>query len=394
MVNKENMKVLHVCALGATAETLLLPQIDYLRSQHLTVDIACSPDSAADRLQAQGYTVHPIQIDRKISPLLNFKTIQGLIQLMRSQAYDLVHVHTPIAAVLGRIAAKLAGVPTIVYTSHGLPFHQLTPPLQYQMYFAIEYGCAKITDLILSQNHEDIETAAQKKLCPKSKLGYLGNGVDIDRFNRSVLDSDHQSHLRDELGIPASAKLIVGTVGRLTRTKGSGYLIEAAAQLVEEFPQLHILVVGGELKSDPEPYYHQLTEKIEQLNLKSHVTFTGDRTDIPQMLGLMDIFVLATFAHEGLPRSILEAMAMGVPVVTTDIRGCREAVLPGQTGSIVPSQTITPLAKALRPLLADSDLRTAYGAAGRQRVETEYDENVVFKRLFSFYQDLGMASAT
>lgn len=385
------MKVLHVCALGATAETLLLPQIDYLRSQHLTVDLVCSPDEAVDRLQAQGYTVYPIQIDRKISPVLNVKTIIRLVQLMRAQAYDLVHVHTPIAAVLGRIAAKLAGIPTIVYTSHGLPFHQLTPPLQYRMYFAIEYGCAKITNLILSQNHEDVRTAAQKRLCPDSKLGYLGNGVDIERFNRNALNPDRQSRLRDELGIPTSAQLIIGTVGRLTRTKGSGYLIEAAAQLVEEFPQLHILVVGGELKSDPEPYYGQLAQKVEQLNLSSQVTFTGDRTDIPELLGLLDIFVLATFAHEGLPRSILEAMAMSLPVVTTDIRGCREAVLSGKTGLIVPPQTTTPLATALKTLLADQDLRTAYGMAGRQRVEMEYDETAVFKRLFSYYQELGIA---
>lgn len=384
------MKVLHVCALGATAETLLLPQIDYLRSQQFTVDIACSPDDAVDRLQGQGYTVFPIQIDRKISPVLNFKTILRLTQLMRDQAYDLVHVHTPIAAVLGRIAAKLAGTPKVIYTSHGLPFHQLTPPLQYWLYFAIEYGSAKITDLILSQNHEDIQTAIHKGLCAESKLGYLGNGVDTQRFNPNHINPEQQAQLRHDLGIPDSAQLIIGTVGRLTRTKGSGYLIEAAAQLVESFPQLHILVIGGELESDPEPFYHQLTQKITQLNLSSHVTLTGERTDIPQLLSLLDIFVLATFAHEGLPRSILEAMSMGLPVVTTDIRGCREAVIPKKTGLIVPSQTSEPLARALRTLLANPDLKTAYGAAGRQRIEADYDETAVFRRLVSYYQELGI----
>ena len=385
------MKILQVCALGNTAETLLLPQIDYFLQRNVEVEIACSPGAITDKLKQQGYVVRPLQIDRKISPIDNLRSIINLTKLMRSQKYDLVHVHTPIAAVLGRVAAKLAGIKRIVYTSHGLPFHDQSSAKEYFLYSTVEKLVGKFTDLIISQNHEDIKTCARIGIAPQERLGYLGNGVDIDRFSRNRLDYQKQHQLRQSLNITEDTELLVGFVGRLTRKKGAEYLIEAAAKLITQFPKLQILIVGGELKTDPEPYYFQLLEKIKELGIENSVVFTGDRDDIPEILGLLDIFCLPTFTHEGLPRSIVEAMAMELPVVTTDIRGCREVVLPGKTGLIVPSRDSEQLAAALAKLLANEQLRKQYGKAGRSRIEAEFDENIVFERLTKFYQQLGIS---
>jgi glycosyltransferase involved in cell wall biosynthesis len=384
------MKILHICAIGGTAKGLLKPQIDYFLSRNLSVEVACSPDTYVEQLQRQGYKIHPVQINRQISPILNLKSIYQLTKLIRQQQYDLVHVHTPIAAVLGRMAAKLAGVKRIIYTSHGLPFYELSSPNEHRLFFTVEKLTATITDLILSQNHEDIATAKKLGLCPPNKIAYLGNGVDIDRFNRARLDPAHQAQLRKSLGIPDTANLIMGTICRLTRKKGSGYLIEATAKLVSQFPNLHVLIIGAELTSDPEPFASEMIERIRTLGIEKNITLTGSRQDIPEVLGLLDIFTLPTFTHEGLPRSILEAMSMSLPVVATDIRGCREAVVHGNTGSIVPHQNSEKLAEALAELLSNPDLRQAYGQAGRQRIETEYDERFVFQRLAEHYQKLGL----
>lgn len=386
------MKILHICAIGATAEVLLLPQINYLLSINLAVEIACSPDQALEKLQKQGYTIHPVQIDRRISPVLNLKSIYQLTKLIRQQQYDLVHVHTPIAAVLGRIAAKLAGVKAIVYTSHGLPFHDRSSPKEYILYSNVEKFAGLLTDLILSQNYEDIATAKKLGLCPPEKIAYLGNGVDIDRFKRDRLEPTHQTKLGKSFGIPDTADLIIGTIGRLTRKKGCGYLIEATAKLLPQFPNLHTLVIGSEASGDPEPIKAELMERICTLGIEKHVTFTGSRQDIPEILGLLDIFTLPTFTHEGLPRSIVEAMSMGLPVVATDIRGCREAVVHQETGLIVPPEDSEKLAEALGILLANPDLRLAYGKASRHRVESEYDENLVFQRLEGYYRKLGIVA--
>jgi len=388
------MRILHVCAIGATAQGLLLPQIDYFLARGLEVEIACSPDSTVECLQNQGYLVYPVQINRKISPILNLNSILKLAQLMRQRRYDLVHVHTPIAAVLGRIAAKLAGIPRIVYTAHGFPFHDRSSPNQYRFYFTVEKLSALITNLILTQNREDVETACNLRLCSPEKVKYLGNGIDMDRFRRDHLIADHQTQLRRALGIPDTANLIIGTIGRLTRTKGSEYLIDSTAQLVSKFPNLHTLIIGYVSSGDPEPIEAKLIEKIHTLGLENNVTLTGQRNDIRELLGLLDVFILPTFAHEGLPRSILEAMGMALPVVTTQIRGCREAVIHNETGVIVPPQDSQQLAKALETLLSNDALRQAYGKAGRQRLEVEYDERLVFDRLASYYQELGIVFPT
>ncbi|MCU0526343.1 MAG: glycosyltransferase family 4 protein [Elainella sp. Prado103] len=384
------MKILQVAAIGMTVKHLLKPQIDYFMEQGATVEIACSPDPEAEELQQQGYVIHPIPIERRILSFTNLTNLYRLSRLIRSHHYDLVHVHTPIAAVLGRVAAKLAGAQHIVYTAHGFPFHDRSSPWEYLTYFGIEKCCALFTDRILVQNEEDLMTSQDRGLCPLEKITYLGNGVDLDRFNRQQLQPNHQSQLRQQLHIPDSADLIIGTIGRLTPKKGSGYLIEAAAQLLPQFPNLHILIIGGQLASDPNPFEAQLTRHIRALGLTNQVTLTGYRDDIPQLLGLCDIFTLPTFTHEGLPRSILEAMAMELPVVSTDIRGCREAVISGRTGFIVPPQDSTKLADALRILLLDGNLRKSYGVAGRCRVESQYDEREVFYRLSECYQRLGV----
>lgn len=383
------MKILHICAIGGTAQILLLPQINSFLSQGFEVGIACCLDEDSQRLQDNGYTVHPVNIDRQISPISNLKTILDLTKIIRENNYDLVHVHTAIAAVVGRIAAKIAGVKAIVYTAHGFPFHDLSSPKQYFLYSNIEKYAATITDLILTQNHEDIATAKKLRLCPPEKLGYLGNGVDIERFNRSQLNSESQSQLRQSLGIPDDS-LVIGTIGRITRKKGSGYLIEAAGQLICEFPNLYIIVIGSQLSTDPEPFQIELNQRIKTLGLEKHVILTGERKDIPELLGILDIFTLPTFTHEGLPRSIVEAMAMKLPIVTTDVRGCREAVVNEKNGFIVPSQNTTELAGALRKLLCNYQLRQSYGKASRERVEAEYNEEFVFKRLKQYYKELGI----
>lgn len=386
------MKVLHICAVGITAQRLLLPQIKALLNQGLIVEIACSPGSEVDDLRQQGYTVHPVQIDRRIEPISNLNSVYHLVRLMRQHRYDVVHVHTPIAAVLGRVAAKLAGVPRIIYTAHGFPFHEQSSPTHYHIYFTIEKACAVLTDLILTQSHEDFINAQKYKLCSPDKVRHLNNGIDIEYFSRDRLNPVHQSQLRKSLKLPDSA-ILIGIVGRLIYQKGSGYLIEAIHQLLPQFPDLHVLVIGGSLSTDRDPFEKELAKRIETLGIADHITFTGFRDDIPELLGLLDIFTLPTFFGEGLPRSILEAMAMELPVVTTNIRGCREAVIPGKTGLIVPPKSSEKLAAALNFLLSYPSMSRAYGRAGRRYVESEFDERLVFQRLADAYQDLGIVFA-
>ena len=386
------MKVLHLCAVAFGLETLLLPQIDYLRGRGLSVEAACSPDPSVEELRARGYTIHEVQIDRKISPLPNSKSVVELGKLMRAQSYDLVHTHAPVASVLGRVAAKLAGVKRIVYTAHGFYFHDEMPRQRYALYHGIEKSVAQITHRILVQSQEDFDTAVTTGLASAAKIRYLGNGIDLRRFDVTALSEARRAELRRELQVPAGRGPILGITGRITEEKGFGELVEAMSSLRDDFPEAHLIVIGGQLSTERDAFQDRLVDFIGEHGLDSHVTFTGFRSDVQDLLGLLDVFVLPSY-REGLPRSILEAMGMELPVVATRIRGCREAVVDGVTGLLVPARDSRALKQAIHEILSDRDLAARFGKAGRERVVSTFDEQFVFARLETAYRELGVSFA-
>jgi glycosyltransferase involved in cell wall biosynthesis len=383
------MKALHVCAVAFGLETLLLPQLDYLRSLGLTVEAACSPDPAVESLRSRGYVIHEVPIGRKIAPGPNSKSVLELGRLMRARKYDLVHTHAPVASVLGRVAAKLAGVERIVYTAHGFYFHEHMPRQTYALYHGVEKSVAQITDRILVQSQEDYDTAVTTGLGSAEKIRYLGNGIDLMRFDPAASRDDDRTRLRRELGIPEAHSPLIGITGRITEEKGFGELVEALALLRSDFPEAHLLVIGGQLSTERDRFQDSLVDFIADHGLESQVTFTGFRSDVQALLGLLDLFVLPSY-REGLPRSVLEAMAMELPVVATNIRGCREAVAHEVTGLLVPTKNPRALAEAAGRILADQDLARQFGRAGRDRVETTFDERFVFARLEKCYRELGV----
>lgn len=383
------MKILHVCAVGFTVKNLLLPQINFLLDKGLEVEIACAAGDTVAELQELGYTIHAFPIERKIAPLSNLRSIVAMVRLMKHHRYDLVHVHTPVASVLGRVSAKIAGIPRVVYTAHGFYFHDNMPPQKYRFYHQVETISGWLTDKILTQSREDLETAKRTNLCPPDKLSYLGNGIDLYRFSSDRLCSKRQSELKLQLKIPVSAFPVLAMTGRITEEKGYLELINALSILQKDFPSIHLVIIGGQLESERDAFQAKLHRLILDRRLESHVTFTGFRSDVPEVLGLVDLFVLPSY-REGLPRSILEAMAMSLPVVATDIRGCREAIEDGETGLIVPPRDSEKLAQAVRKILQDSDYQAALGAAALNRAKFLFDEKLVFERLKSVYQELGV----
>jgi len=369
-----------------------LPQIDFLRGRGLSVEAVCSPDPRVEKLRARGYTIHEIQIDRRISPVPNSKSVLELGKLMRAQSYDLVHTHAPVASVLGRVAAKLAGVERIVYTAHGFYFHDDMPRQKYALYHGIEKSVAQITDRILVQSQEDFDTAVTTGLGSAEKIRYLGNGIDLGRFDPTALNEERRKELRRELRVPEGHGPILGITGRITEEKGFGELIEAMSLLREDFPEAHLIVIGGQLSTERDAFQDRLVDFIGEQGLDSHVTFAGFRDDVQDLLGLLDLFVLPSY-REGLPRSVLEAMAMELPVVATRIRGCREAVVDQVTGLLVPARDSGALKHAIVQVLSDRALAQRFGEAGRERVVTTFDEQFVFARLEHYYRELGVSFA-
>jgi glycosyltransferase involved in cell wall biosynthesis len=383
---QKRLKVLQLCAVGFTVEKLLLPLINELNKTY-DVTIVCSQDSASEGLRSKGYTIKNIEIDRKIHPFKNLNTIIKIYKYLKKEKFDVVHVHTPVAGILGRIAAKLAGVPIIVYTAHGFYFHDNMRPIKKNIFILVEKIGGLLSDFVFTQSSEDYNTAIEKGIIKKSKIAAIGNGVDIDKFNiNNFTDKASADNIKSKLGIKDN-DIIVGIIGRVVKEKGYLEWVHAANEIIKKFDNVKFIAIGDTLSSDRDGVKGELDLFIEENRLKDRIIFTGSRSDIPELLSIMDIFTLPSY-REGMPRSLIEAMSMSKPVVATDIRGCREEVLEGVTGFLIPVYDYKALAEKIEFLIENPDIRESMGNQARKRVEAEFDERKVLKKQMDIFNKL------
>jgi glycosyltransferase involved in cell wall biosynthesis len=302
---------------------------------------------------------------------------------MRRERFDVVHTHTPKAGLLGQLAARIAGVPTVANTLHGFYFHDDTKPWLRRFYIWMERVAAKCSDTILSQNREDMATAVAERIASPEQLKWLGNGIDVARFDRRRLTDSSLEDLRREIGIDAGAP-VIGFVGRLVEEKGILDLLQAAKAVIDELPNAEFLIVGPYDEEKPDALRPEVAERY---GVAANCHFVGMRNDMPELYALMDVLVLPSY-REGFPRAPMEASAMGVASVVTDIRGCRETVDHGENGLFFPVGDADALARSLIELLRDDERRARMGETGRRIAEDRFDEQKVFDRVLSEYERL------
>lgn len=375
----KKIKILELTAVDFVVENLLLPLIDRLSIEGFEVNIVCSSGKRTRELKKTGYKIKTIEIPRRISIIPYFISLIKIYHFIKKEKFDIVHVHTPIACVLGRIAAKIAGVPLIIYTAHGFYFHDGLAKWKREFLISIEKIMVKFfTDLIFTQSKEDLETAINKKIIAKNKIFYIGNGVDINKFNMSDSNSNWLKE-RKEFGIDSKAKVIC-FIGRIVREKGIVDLIYAFKNILNDLPEAILLIIGDDRANERDlKAKDEVDFLINKFNIKENVIFAGYRNDIRDLLAMANVFVLPSY-REGMPRSIIEAMAMSKAVVATNIRGCREEVVNNKTGFLVPVGEPRKLANALLKILKDEKLASNMGQNGRKRVEAKFNEEIVLEK--------------
>jgi len=377
------IKVCQVATVDSSIRFLLLNQIKNLQREGYEISAVCSPGKWIKEIEENGIKVKTIEMKRKISPISDLIALIRLIFFFKREKFDIVHTHTPKAGFLGQLAAKIAGVPIIISTVHGFYFQKNDPWLKRKFFILIEKIAANFSDLIFSINKEDIETAIKEKICNPNLIRYSGDGIDLSRFNPERFSQEFIENKKRELGINPSKK-VIGIVARLVREKGYLELFEAFKKVLEKFPSTLLLIIGPE---EPEKKDKIDPEIIKNYNLRKNVIFLGERTDVDEIYPLMDVFTLPSH-REGLGFSILEASAMEIPVIATNIRGCREAVDNGKTGILVPVKNPQKLAEAIIYLLKNPKRAKEMGKAGREKVKREFNEVLVFDRIKIEYQKL------
>jgi glycosyltransferase involved in cell wall biosynthesis/ribosomal protein S18 acetylase RimI-like enzyme len=375
-------RLVHVTTSDISLSLLLGSQLQaFAAAGYEVIGVSAAGEHVAD-LERMGIRHVALRhATRSFAPGGDARALLELWSLFRELEPDIVHTHNPKPGIYGRLAARAAGVPVVVNTVHGLyalPDDRLA---KRALVYGLERAASLCSDAELVQSAEDVDTLLRIGVA-RDKVYRLGNGIDLDRFRPCAERDERALEERARLGIAAD-DVVCGLVGRLVREKGYLEVFAAYERLRERLPRLHVVVVGP---SDPEKADALSADEIDAAE-RAGVRFLGFEPKVEDVYAWMDCFVLASH-REGFPRAAMEAAAMGLPVIATDIRGCREVVADGETGFLVPPRDVDALAAAVEHITVDAELRARMGAAASEKARREFDQQDVIDLTLRVYHRL------
>ncbi len=382
----EKIRVLRLIARlnvgGPAIHTILLTSLlapERFDSTLVAGQIAPTEGDMSYLAQEQGVTPLIIpELGREIQWKNDLTAFWKIFRLMRTLRPTIVHTHTAKAGMLGRLAAKLAGVPVIVHTFHGHVFHSYFSRSKTQAFLRIERMLATMSDAIITLSPAQRAEILGYGIGRPEKVYAIGLGLPLDPFVQCTV---RRGQLRQELGVSQDAPLI-GIVARLVPVKGHKCFLDAARYTLEAHPGARFLIIGdGELRPDLERY-------AVDTGVEKHVHFLGFRRDLPEIYADLDVVVLSSL-NEGLPVTLIEAMAAATPVVAAQVGGVGDLIAHEKTGFLVPPKDCRALADGIcRILELTPQQREAMGAAGRTSVYPRYHISTLVSNLETLYQDL------
>jgi glycosyltransferase involved in cell wall biosynthesis len=370
MTGTERPQVFHLITrlLNGGAEAKTIATVQGLDSYEFTVGYGAEYDlEQVELLEREGVATKRFPLIRHYNPMTTVPAVLSLARHLRREEFDIVHTHSTEAGIIGRFAAALAGVPTVVHTVHGVPFADDRNDALNRFVLASERQTAKYTDRIVTNADVIADDYLERGIGAPDQYTTVYSGVDLDAFADAEPATD----------LPGGRPCVV-MVGRLAKGKGHGVLLDAVEAL-DEFEGSVCIVGDG-------PLYDSLVKDVDDRGLSDQVFLTGFREDVPRVLAASDVLVLPSF-REGTPRVITEAMASGLPVVATDIAGIPEQVVDGENGYLIPTGDSEALADRLKRLLADAELREWLGARGTERAD-RFSVETMINELDGLYQEL------
>ena len=363
---ERKMKICHVITrmiVGGAQENTLLTIKGHIEKGHEVVLVTgFSPGREGELLKNVEMPPFPIveipELVREISPLKDMKALSRLREYFKREKFDVVHTHSSKAGIIGRIAARQAGTPVVVHTVHGQAFHAYEKPWKKWLYINAERVAALYCDKIYAVAQAMIDQCVEAKVAPREKYMVVYSGMDTAAFANAKRDLE----LRKSLGIPENAKVVV-TVARLFPQKGYEELLPAAAALAKDFPELHFLPVGDG------PMFDDLQKQIAELGLTDRFHFAGlvPPHKVCDYIAQADLLWHLSL-HEGLPRAVVQALAVGIPAIGYKLDGTPEVILNGETGYVTAPQDVAAVVKHSSELLSDAELRKKMGENGRALV--------------------------
>lgn len=378
---KNRLRVLHIITnltVGGAQDNTLLT-VDRLDRSKFDVSLICSSEGRWVQRALKIKNLKLIFLDelkRKIQFVYDFIAFYKIYNIIKKGRYTIVHTHSSKPGFLGRIAAKLAGVPVIIHTIHGFPFHEFMNPIVKHFFILIERLLSKCSDGLITVSKLNLEKAVKLRLAERSKFVNIYSGIDFEKFN---VDVDIKAK-RKEIGILNSEK-IVGMVGRFSVQKAPLDFIKAIPEVLKAKNDVRFVLVGdGELKE-------KINKLSKKLGIDSKLHLLGFREDIPELLYLFDVFVLPSL-WEGLGRSLTEAMYTGRPVVATNVEGVPELVKHGETGILVHPKDVHSIAQGIVTLLSDEQRAKHLGRAAKHRITNSFRADTMIQELENVYHKI------
>ena len=332
------------------------------------------PDDAARKADEKKYGIKIYQVDFIRAPYdpRNYKAYRQIKAIIEREKFDLIHCNTPIGGIVGRYAAKKCGVKKVIYQAHGFHFYKGAPFVNRTLFYNIEKHLAKYTDVLVTINNEDLEAAKAFKLKKGGKLCYVhGVGIDLSVYGDVT---KHRDEKREELGLQSDDVAVI-SVGELNKNKNNIVIAQAMSKIKNKHMHYYLCGVGQEEEN--------IRRFASEHGLDDNIHFLGYRNDIKELLPACDIFVMPSF-REGLSRSLMEAMACGLPCVVSKIRGNTDLVKKGG-GYLCAPDSSAEFADGLRKCLSSD--RKAMGEANLLSVKN-YDLGIVIAEWEKIYKDI------
>ncbi|MEL5898973.1 glycosyltransferase family 4 protein [Clostridium sporogenes] len=366
-------KVLFIATVESHILCFHVPFIKYFQDKGYEVHVATKLGARYKELEDINVVTHDVSFERSIFSKNNIKAYYQLKKVMKENKFKLVHTHTPIASFIGRYAAKVTNTKNVIYTAHGFHFFKGAPLKNWLLYYPAERLAARWTDCLITINSEDYEIASNR--FKTGRVEYVpGVGIDTEKFNEIVLD---KSLKRKELGIPDDAFLVL-SVGELNKNKNHETIIKAIAKLNN--PNVYYIICGqGVLEN-------YLKDLINELGLQNNIKLLGYRRDIAEISKVSDMFVFPSF-REGLSVALMEAMALRLPVVCSNIRGNVDLIKDGKGGYLVEPNDVFGFVYNINKIIEDAALKEDMGKYNKE-VILKFDIGNVKKDMEKIYLKL------